>query len=78
MRALRKLFVYTEFTEKKGFEQLKLAVACSASVCPASWEVLISEYDVTWRRVKVERYCLLAKTIHAISHVSFPAFDFSI
>ena len=30
-RALRTLFVYTEFTKKKVFEQLTLAVACSAS-----------------------------------------------
>ena len=26
----------------------------------------------------VDRYCLLAKTIHAISHMTVPAFDFSI
>ena len=37
-----------------------------------------SECSVTWRRVEVERYCLPATTIHAISHVTFPAFDFSI
>ena len=46
--------VYTEFTKKKVFEQLTLAVACSARRCPASREVMISEFDITWRRVKVE------------------------
>ena len=40
-------FVYTEFTKKKVFEQLTLAVACSAIRHPASQEVLISEYYVT-------------------------------
>ena len=53
--------VYTEFTKKKVFGQLTLAVACSAS-CPHSrWEVSISECDVTWRRVKVERNVLNAR-----------------
>ena len=46
--------VYTEFTKKKVFEQLMLAVACSARRRPAS-EVSTSECDVTWRTVKVER-----------------------
>ena len=45
--------MYTEFTKKKLFEQLTLAVAHSACCCPASGEVLISEWDVTWRTVKV-------------------------
>ena len=53
-RALRTLFVYTEFTKKKVFEQLMLAVACSARRRPASGEESISEWDVTWRTVKVE------------------------
>ena len=53
-RALRTLFVYTEFTKKRVFELLTLAVACSTSRRPASWEVSISECDVTWRTVKVD------------------------
>ena len=61
-RALRTLFVYTEFTKKKVFEQLTLAVACYASRSRSSPEVSISKCDVTWRRVKVERYCLPATT----------------
>ena len=65
--------MYTEFTKKKVFEQLTLAVAC-----PASQKVSISECDVTWRRVKVEHYCPPATTIHLISHGTFPAFYFSI
>ena len=68
--------VYTDFTEKKVFEQLTLA--CSTSHRHGSQEVSISECDVTWRTVKVDRYCLPATTTHAISHVTFPAFDFSI
>ena len=59
--------VYTEFTKKKVFEQLTLAVACSASCRHGSQEVLISECIVTWRWVKVDRYCLPATTIHTIS-----------
>ena len=77
-RALRTLFVHTEFTKKRVFEQLTLAVACSAGRCPASREVWVSECAVTWKRVKVEHYCNPATTIHAVSHVTFPAFDFSI
>ena len=46
--------MYAEFTKKKVFEQLTLAVACSARRRPASGEVSISECDVTWRTVKVE------------------------
>ena len=49
------------------FEQLTLALACSASEC-----------DVTWRTVRVECYCLPAATINAISHVTFLVFDFSV
>ena len=49
-------------------------VDCSVSRCYGSREVI----SVTWRRVKVECYCLPATTLHAISHVTFPAFDFSI
>ena len=41
-------------------------------------EVSISKCDITWRRVKVERYNLPATAIHARSHVTFPAFYFSI
>ena len=70
--------MYTEFARKSIFEQLTLAVACSASRRHGSQEVAISECDVTWRRVKVDHYCLPAATIHAISHVTFPAFDFSV
>ena len=47
--------------KKKVFEQLKLAVACSARRRPASGEVLISECDATWRTVKVDSYCLLTR-----------------
>ena len=68
--------MYTEFTKMTLFEQLSSAVACSAS--HGSREVSISECDVTCRRVKVDRYGLPATTIHAISHVTFPAFYFSI
>ena len=50
-RALRTLFVYTEFTEKKVFEQLMLADVSSAGRHPASGEVLISECDVARRWV---------------------------
>ena len=75
--ALRTLFVYTEFAKKRVFEQLTLAVACSARSRHGSREVSISKCDVTWRRVKVECYCLPATTIHARSHVTFPAFYFS-
>ena len=60
------------------FEQLTLAVACSASWRLGSREVSISESNVTFRKVKVDRYCLPATTIHAISHMTFPAFYFSI
>ena len=42
-------------TKKKVFEQLMLAVACSTRRRPASGEESISERDVTWRTVKVER-----------------------
>ena len=70
--------MYTVFAKKKVFGQLTLAVACSAHSCHRSREALISECDVTLRRVKVEHYCLPTTTIHAISHVTFPAFDFSI
>ena len=73
--------VYTEFTKKKAFEQLTLAVACSASCRPAHGEVSISESltrNLGDLRVKVEWYFLLAISIHAISHVTFPAFYFSI
>ena len=44
--ALRTLFVYTEFTKKKVFGQLMLAVACSARRRPASREVSMSECDL--------------------------------
>ena len=54
-----------------------LAVACSTGFHHGSREVSISECDVTWRTVKVDSYCPLATTIHAISHMTFPAFDFS-
>ena len=64
--------------KKNDFEQLTLAVACSASFCPASGEVSISECDITWTRVKVDRFCLPTITVHAISHVTFLAFCFSI
>ena len=65
----------TQFTKKKVFEQLMLAVACSASRRPANQEVsIVSECDVTWRTVKVDRYCLSATTIHAISNVIFRLF----
>ena len=50
------MFVYTEFTKKKVFEQLTLAVACSASCRPASGEVSISKCDATWRKVEVMSY----------------------
>ena len=64
---------------QKVFAQLTLAVACSATCRHGSPEVLISECNVTWTTVKVkDRYCLPATTIHAISHLTFPAFDFSI
>ena len=76
--ALRTLSEYTEFTIKNVFEHLTLAVACSVSRHHGSREVSNSECDVTWRRVKVDRYCLPVTTVHAISHVTFPAFDFSI
>ena len=39
--------VYTEFTKKNIFGQLTIAVACSTSRRHGSWEVSISEYDVT-------------------------------
>ena len=67
-RALRTLFVYAEFTKKKVFELLTLAVGCSASCRPASREISTSECDVTLRRVKVERYCLPATKQRDISH----------
>ena len=48
-------FVYAEFTKKKVFELLTLAVAGSAHRRPASGKVSISECDETWRTVKVDR-----------------------
>ena len=45
---------HQQFTKKKVFEQLMLAVACSARRRPASGEESMSEWDVTWRTVKVE------------------------
>ena len=45
----------TQFSKKKVFEQLTLPVACSARLRPASQEALISECDITWRTVEVER-----------------------
>ena len=69
--------MYTEFTKKKLFEQLTLADAFSAPCRHGSREESISECDVTWRTVKVDRYCLLATTIRVISHVTYPTFDFS-
>ena len=48
--------MYTDFTKKNVFEQLTLAVACSAPSHHGSREVLISECDVTWRRVKARVY----------------------
>ena len=42
-KTLRRLFVYTYFTKKNIFELLMLAVTCSASHRPASWEALISK-----------------------------------
>ena len=66
--------MYTEFTKNNIFEQLTLAVACSAST--ASGEVSISECNITLRRVKVERYSLPVTTIQTISDVNFSAFSF--
>ena len=60
-----------EFTKKKVLEQLTLAVACSTRRRPACGEASISEWDVTWRTVKVELR-LPATTIHTRSHVTFP------
>ena len=58
----------TEFEKKqKVFEQLTLAVPCSVHSCHCSWEVSISECNVTLKRVKVDHYCLPATTIHDIS-----------
>ena len=50
--------MYTEFTKKKVFEQLALAVACSASRRPASGDVSITECDLTWRTVEVVDHVL--------------------
>ena len=75
---IENMFVYTEFAERKVFKQLTLALACFARSHHGSQEVSISECNVTWTRVMVERYCLPATAIHAISNVTFPAFDFSI
>ena len=47
--------------------EFTLAVACSTSHRPANGEVLISECNVTWRTVKVERYCLPATMERNIS-----------
>ena len=49
----------------------------TASRRPDSREVSVSECDVTWRRVEVERYCLPATTQRDIS-CDFSGFDFSI
>ena len=53
-------------------------LACSAPHCHGSREVSISECNVLLRRVEVHRYCVLATTIHTISHVTFLAFYYSI
>ena len=50
----------TQFTKKKVFEQLTLAVACSASRHPASWEVC----DLTWRRDKLTDWFLGSRTYY--------------
>ena len=47
--------MYTEFADKKVFEQLTLAVACSAGSRHGSPEVSIPECDITRRRVKEDR-----------------------
>ena len=53
--------MYTEFTKKKVFEQVPLAVACSAchrhgsqEVSYRSRRISISKCDLTWRTVMVE------------------------
>ena len=66
--------VYTEFAKKKVFEQLTLAAACSAIRYPASGEVSISECNVTWRTVKVERYCLPVTRQRDVSRDFFQLF----
>ena len=58
--------LWTGFTKKKVFGQL----ACSTRRRPASWEVLISECDLSWTRVEMERSRPPATTIHARSHVT--------
>ena len=52
-QALRTLFVYAEFTKKNVFEQLPLAVACSASRRHGSPDVLGDQHDVLNARVHV-------------------------
>ena len=68
-------YFYTEFTKKNVFEQLTLAVACSARRRPASGEISMSECDVTWRTVKVELLSSSNNYPHKIS-CDFPVFFF--
>ena len=54
-RTLRTLFVYTEFTKKKVFGQLTLAVASPACHRHGRQKVSIPECDLTGRRAMVDR-----------------------
>ena len=44
--ALRTLFVYTEFAKKKVFEQLTLAVACSARSRTFGWLLTVLHFTL--------------------------------
>ena len=75
---MRTLFMYTEFAKKNLFEQLTLAVACSASRRPASREISISECNVTCRRKRWNATVFRQQLATRYLTWLFPAFDFSI
>ena len=58
--------MYTEFTKKKVFGQLTLAVAAPARRCRGRQKVLIPECDLTDRRVVVDRSSSLPVRLHVV------------
>ena len=72
--------MYTEFAKKKVFLTTNLSSSFSLPVIMAAkkYRSQNATLRLTLRRVKLDHYCLLATSIDGISHVTFPAFHFSI